>query len=254
MDKKRFEEGMAYAEKNYKAADSHLHLDKKLFLNELDLSGKEILDFGCGMGGMSLWIAENWDCKVTALDIDPFHIKIAKALKEKYNRNNISFSEQNILEKPLDKKFDFITLFDVAEHIDVNILKDIFKTLNSHLKEDGKIYISYPPWDGPWGSHLNTITSFPWPQFLPKKYLFKMLDERNQATVGRNDVKTNYLELNHLRPGMLRRLMKEAGFEQTRRISHSIMNRIGIFKNINFNVFPFKYIVSKELVFFRKAR
>lgn len=250
MNKERFEEGMAYAEKNYKAEDSHLHLDKSLFLNEIDLNGKDVLDFGCGMGGMSLWIAENWDCKVTALDIDPFHIEIANALQAKYKHENVTFSEQNILEQPMDKKFDFITLFDVAEHIDVKILKDIFKALKQHLKEGGKIFISYPPWDGPWGSHLDKITSFPWPQFLPKKYLNKMLDERNHPTVGRNDVKTDYLELNHLRPKMLKNLMKEAGLKQTRRISYSKLNKIGIFKNINFNGFPFKYIVSKELVFF----
>ena len=68
-----YQEGIQYAEQNFlDESANHLKVDKALIREKFDLSGKRVLDFGCGMGGMSLWYAKNWDCEVLGLDIDVY--------------------------------------------------------------------------------------------------------------------------------------------------------------------------------------
>lgn len=45
---------------------------------DIDLSGKKVLDFGCGLGGYALYLAENYNAIVTGVDIDPMLIKEAQ--------------------------------------------------------------------------------------------------------------------------------------------------------------------------------
>ena len=62
-------QGMGYAEDNYLNDDaSHLIVDKQLIPTLMDLNGKRIIDFGCGMGGMTLWYASKWDCEIYGVD------------------------------------------------------------------------------------------------------------------------------------------------------------------------------------------
>ena len=138
MTEEQYKEGIAYSEDNFQNDEApHLKIDKQLIRDKFNLNGKKILDFGCGMGGMSLWYATNWDCEVYALDIDNNHIQIAEHLKDKYQVKNVTFSQRNILEDHLkeNEKFDFVFLNDVAEHIDYPILTEIFKQLKN-LSDD----------------------------------------------------------------------------------------------------------------------
>ena len=78
-------EGLNYAEQNFLDENAdHLKVDKRLVRKLLDLNGKRIMDFGCGMGGMTLWYAKNWDCEVHGVDIDGHHIEVANQIKEKH--------------------------------------------------------------------------------------------------------------------------------------------------------------------------
>ena len=112
LSPKQFEEGVAYAERNFtEDVDTHLYLDKILIKQQFDLNNKKILDFGCGMGGMAIWYATMYKkCQVYGLDIDPHHIKIAHHLIKKHKVSNIICEKRNILEDPLrnDERFDYI--------------------------------------------------------------------------------------------------------------------------------------------------
>ena len=121
-----YQEGIAYAEQNFlNEAANHLRVDKQLLRENFDLNNKKVLDFGCGMGGMTLWYASNWDCQVFGVDIDRHHIKIANDLKERHHVKNASFEVRNVLDRPFDEKFDFIVLNDVADHFQLPIGKQI---------------------------------------------------------------------------------------------------------------------------------
>ncbi len=255
MTKALYQEGLAYAEMNFlDGKASHLHVDKRLMREKFDLNHKKILDFGCGMGGMSLWYASNWDCQVYGMDIDRHHIAIANELKLKHGLGNIHFEVRNILENPLEEKMDFIVLNDVAEHIQLPILKKVFQTLSESLADGGQIFVSYPPWRSPYASHVQHVVRIPWCQFLPDRILLPMIERNNRPIVGEeeSDLLQAYKGLNHLTHKKLIQTIEGSGLTQVYRKSHSFINKISFLKNINLNFFPLDFLVTKEFLLLEK--
>jgi 2-polyprenyl-3-methyl-5-hydroxy-6-metoxy-1,4-benzoquinol methylase len=246
----QFTEGVAYARNNFQAEDSHLILDKALIKDKFDLTGMKVLDFGCGMGGMTLWYAKNWNCEVTGVDIDNHHITIAQHLQQELNIDNARFEKRNILQNPFTEKFDLVFINDVVEHIEINLLRRMLASVKKSLARGGKIFISYPPWRSPYASHLTHIIKIPWCQFLPKPILNKMLEERNHIIVGEEEgtIKEVYTNLNHLTPTKLEEILNANGLRTLFRKSHTILNRATLLKKYNINFFPFDFLVTKEFL------
>ena len=97
MTQAMYNEGISYAEQNFMdETANHLKVDKELIRSKFDLDDKKILDFGCGMGGMSLWYAKNFDCQVHGVDIDGHHVRIANDLKGRHDVRNVEFEVRNI--------------------------------------------------------------------------------------------------------------------------------------------------------------
>lgn len=244
-------EGLAYAERNFLEEDSHLMLDKAFIEKYYDLSGKKVLDFGCGMGGMTLWMDSHYNCDIKGIDIDSNHIEIANTLKSKHKKDHVQFILQDIVQYPLEEKFDYIFLNDVAEHIHPDYLQPIFTQLQKHLTPNGIIFVSYPPWEGPYASHLNSIFRIPWSQYWPKGIMIPMLKKRNRILVGEKDLMSEYFELNHLNHKKLKSITQKANLKMERRMSHCKLNKLPGLANSNFSFFPFKYLITKELVVLR---
>ncbi|MCU0348722.1 MAG: class I SAM-dependent methyltransferase [Saprospiraceae bacterium] len=243
--------GLQYAENNFLDEHArHLHLDKQLLRSRYDLNGKKVLDFGCGMGGMTLWYAKNWDCTVHGVDLDPAHVQVAEFLKEKYGLQNVKFHCQDVLEKPLTDKYDFIVLNDVVEHIPMPVLEKIILQLRGSLAEGGVIFLSFPPWRSPYASHVTSAVGLPWCQFLPQKMLYRMIEKKNSHITGaiESDLLSAYKGLNHLTFNRLENLTSKAGLKTRWRKSHCLLNRVPAFKNVNFRVFPLDFLVTKEFV------
>lgn len=253
MTQEQFDEGVAYSEDNFKNNNApHLKIDKALIKEKFDLTGKRILDFGCGMGGMSLWYATNWDCTVYALDIDRHHITISNHIKEKHRINNVTFDKRNILDDPLreDERFDYIFLNDVAEHIAYPILQEIFIQLEKGLAPGGKIFVTYPPWKSPYASHVTHAVKIPWCQYLPEGMLMGLIEKNNMPIVGEeeSDLVQAYKGLNHLTHKKLMEVVEKAQLKPIFRKSHCILNRLPGLGNTNINFFPFDYLVTKEFL------
>ncbi len=258
MTQEQFEEGVKYSEDNFQNDDApHLKIDKQLIREKFDLTGKRILDFGCGMGGMSVWYATNWDCEVYALDIDAHHITISQHLKEKHKVDNVTFDKRNVLDDPLreDERFDYIFLNDVAEHIQYPILEAIFKQLKTGLAEGGKIFVTYPPWKSPYASHVVHAVKVPWCQYLPEGMLMKMIEKNNLQIVGEeeSDLIQAYKGLNHLTHEKLMKVVTSAGLKPVYRKTHCLLNKLPGLNNVNINFFPFSYLVTKEFFLLEKA-
>lgn len=248
-------EGLEYAEKNFLGnKKSHLELDKCILKKHFDLKGKDVLDFGCGMGSTSLWMAHEMNAHVDGVDLDPNHIYIARELNRKFNVPNVRFERRNILESPIAKQYDFIILNDVIEHIKETWIPPILDMLiHRNLKNKGIIFFSYPPWEGPYASHLNHVIKIPWVQFLPDRYIMSVIRRKNRKLVGSKDLLTEYRELNHMTHKKLMTFLAGLPVERVFRYSHSIFNRLSIFRETNLNIFPFSYLVSKELIALRKV-
>jgi 2-polyprenyl-3-methyl-5-hydroxy-6-metoxy-1,4-benzoquinol methylase len=252
-------QSMMYAESNFIDDNAkHLHVDKTFIRNNFDLNGKKILDFGSGMGGMSLWYAQNWDCQVYGVDIDGQHVGIANSLKNKHNIQKVTFEKRDITSHPLPPQlngtFDVIFLNDVAEHIPYPVLDKIFAEFHRLLSPKGRIFVSYPPWQSPYASHVTRVTHLPWCQFLPQNILLKWIEKKNMVITGEHesDLLEAYKGLNHLTHSNLMDVTEKAGFKVQKRISHSLLRKLPILKSINPNIFPLKYLISKEIVILGK--
>jgi len=251
-----FAEGMAYAEENFLNQQAeHLKLDKSLIRQRFNLDDKKVLDFGCGMGGMTLWYATNWKCSVHGFDIDSHHIKIAKSLQEKHSVKNVVFEKRNILDNPTKEKYDLIFMNDVAEHISFPILEKILAQLAKSLSSDGKLFVTFPPWRSPYASHLNHVIKIPWVQFLPKSVLYKLIDKNNHSIVGEleGDLKSAYEGLNHLTYSKLKKICNSAGLKETYRKSHCFLNKLPGMKDKNLSFFPFDFLITKEFLELKSA-
>lgn len=250
-------EAFDYAIRNYcSETDTHLHLDKLFIQKNFNLNGKRILDFGSGMGSMPLWYKSNWDCEVTCIDIDKNHLEISKKLFENFGVKDIKLECRDITKHPLQEKFDFIVLTDVVEHIDLNILPDILKQLENALAKGGKIFVSFPPWQGPYASHVEHIIGFKWCQFIPDSILIPIIKKRNRDLAGsiEKTLVDAYLGLNKMTFGKLMNIISiHTNLRLTARNAHSVLNKIPFFRHINFTVFPLNFLISKEILIFEHS-
>lgn len=253
LDPAMLKEGLEYAENNFLSTKSHLYLDKQILKRHFDLRGKDVLDFGCGMGNTSLWVAKEMGAKVDGFDLDPNHITVAMELNRKHKISGVYFELRNIIEVPIDKQYDFIMLNDVIEHIREEWIPGILDTLiNRNLKPGGIIFFSYPPWEGPHASHLQRAIRIPWIQFFPQKYVYTLIEQNNRKLVGSKDLMTEYLELNHMTHKKLMSYLKPFALKKIFRYSHTKFNSLSVLKKASLNFFPFNYIITKELIAFKK--
>ena len=248
-------EGLNYAEQNFLDENAdHLKVDKRLVRQLLDLNGKRIMDFGCGMGGMTLWYASNWECEVYGVDIDGHHIQVAKQIQQKYQVQNVHFVQRNVIENPLEGTFDYIFLNDVIEHIPLDVLEHIFLQLEKVLSPKGRIFISYPPWKSPYASHLNHVIKIPWCQFLPSAILDDLIEKNNHPIVGEleSDLKEAYKGLNHMTHQKITRIIAKTSLKTIYRKSHCILNKFPGLHKMNFRLFPLNYLITKEFLMLGK--
>ena len=184
----RFDNPFAYSEYEYKLA-------RDFIIPELDcigmnLKGKKLADVGCGFGGCSVAFAES-KVKCTSFDLSKHQIEIANKFA-KLKKVKIRFFIDNICNLKTKGNFDVIIFRDVVEYVD-NPIKAL-KSLKKMLNRRGLIYITFPPWYGPYGGHQHhpdSITRFmPFVHLLPKCIYFNMLKNKRGLMIK----ETNYLE------------------------------------------------------------
>ncbi len=252
MDPLLFQEGIAYAEQNL-GENSHLWLDKKILKENFHLQNRQVLDFGCGMGNMSIWMAMEMGCQVDGFDIDENHIEVCRAMQKKYPCD-VRFELRNIINDPVDRQYDLILLNDVIEHLNPEWIPGILTTLvRINLKDGGVLFISYPPWEGPQASHMQRAIRIPWLQYFPERWVIRKIARNNRQTVGRFDLLEEYLALNHMCPKMLEGYLRDLPIRKIIRRSYTKLNRLPLLGQINFNFFPAKFLVTKEFLVMVKS-
>jgi len=129
-----FKEAMKYRYEIYAPWLKHL-------IDGLDVSGKKILEIGCGMGMDLLQFAKK-GAKVVGVDLVPRHIKLANRLFEieKINSEDYEIFQADAEDLPLtDRTFDLVYSFGVLHHTP-NIERAIDEIWRI-LKLDGRIII-----------------------------------------------------------------------------------------------------------------
>lgn len=102
-----------------------------------ELTGKSLLDIGCGIGGPSRTLSLEYGCKVTGLDLTREFIDAANMLNDLTRlRGEVTFIHGSALEIPSeDNSFDIVWM----QHVGMNIKDkhELFSEIKRVLKNNG---------------------------------------------------------------------------------------------------------------------
>ncbi len=122
------------------------HIAAKLKLDRPDL---EVLDIGCGWGGMALTLAQEFGARVTGITLSEEQLAAAKAraaaagLSERVKFELIDY-------RAMQRQFDRIVSVGMFEHVGVPNYQTFFETVKRCLKPDGVMLLhSIGRFDGP---------------------------------------------------------------------------------------------------------
>ncbi|CAK7192035.1 Cyclopropane-fatty-acyl-phospholipid synthase [Commensalibacter sp. Nvir] len=122
------------------------HIASKLYLNKTELT---ILDIGCGWGGMALYLAKNFDARVTGITLSKEQLQVAqeRAVAEGL-QDKVHFELQDY--RLINSKYDRIVSVGMFEHVGVRFYNEFFRDIKKLLKEDGVMLLhSIGRSDGP---------------------------------------------------------------------------------------------------------
>lgn len=134
-------------------SDRNYTYQSLIFLSTRFIKPKsKILDLGCGVGTMSMWLASKGN-DVVGLDVSQSAVNLANLSKKALNLKSVSFISGDVLKTSFKKsRFDAVVCSEVIEHI-----KDDRRLLiksYSLLKKNGVLLLSTPLESAPlnrWG-------------------------------------------------------------------------------------------------------
>jgi len=126
-----------YASVLLRKEDRHVQM-QKLFPKDLNENSK-ILDYGCGMGGISQLFYDKYHCYIDGVEISKNELEKAKLTFG--NNKNINFLLLNEFLFP-EKHYDLVFSSQVIEHVH-NTGNYLYK-INKMIKDDGYLLIGLP--------------------------------------------------------------------------------------------------------------
>jgi cyclopropane fatty-acyl-phospholipid synthase-like methyltransferase len=125
---------------DYLAVERSRHRMVYSHLDRYIRPGSSVLDIGCGTGLTSRHIASH-KCKVVGVDLSPSLIDFAKS---RNNGFDIEYVVADIAHWDDPRKFDYIVMVDVAEHILPDSVGDLMSVLNRVSHPDTVLLLHIP--------------------------------------------------------------------------------------------------------------
>jgi tocopherol O-methyltransferase len=98
-----------------------------------------VLDIGCGIGGTSIWLAKNYNCRVTGITVSSVQVKIAEELASKMVGPKPKFLLCDAEDFPETSKYDILWSVEVLSHLERR--KMFFEKCSRILKNKGRFVI-----------------------------------------------------------------------------------------------------------------
>lgn len=137
--------------------------------SDQDVRGRDVLDFGCGDGALSWYLAGSKSPRrVIGVDLNPDALERARATRPVASLPagvEVEFALGSVAMLPVpDCSIDTLVAFDCLEHVmsPLPILQDWYRV----LRPGGKCLIEWFPYKGPWGPHMDSLIPIPWAHYL----------------------------------------------------------------------------------------
>ncbi|MCB9194912.1 MAG: class I SAM-dependent methyltransferase [Flavobacteriales bacterium] len=105
--------------------------------------GDSVLEIGCGVGTVTYLISKI--VKTGFIHANDLSDKSVQASKKRLSfYKNIEFSSGDFIFQNINRKFDWIVLPDVLEHIPIENHPRLFEKIEDSLAENGKVFIHIP--------------------------------------------------------------------------------------------------------------
>lgn len=125
-----------------------------------DFSGKRVIDFGCGRGGMVQRLMEAGASSALGIELDEDYVNFARQKVASQWDGRAQFALADIRETPVETA-DIVVSSDTFEH--VMSLPDTLRSVVAACKPGGEIFIGFSPlWHSPFGHHRFIASRIPW--------------------------------------------------------------------------------------------
>jgi ubiquinone/menaquinone biosynthesis C-methylase UbiE len=173
--------------------DNALNLLTRAFpnFNAIVVSGKRVVDLGCGVGYQSIALVKKYGCSVVGVDSNQ---KTLRKAIENANNHNISSKELSFVESispDMLNSFDVVISQNSFEHF-ANPAK-VLDEMGNLLNDSGIILLTFgPPWLAPYGNHMHFFCKVPWMNVLfPEEVVMKVRSHfRNDGAKRYEDVES----------------------------------------------------------------
>jgi ubiquinone/menaquinone biosynthesis C-methylase UbiE len=160
------------------------------FVSDKDITGKNILDIGCGFGWFELNMLNRGVKQIAGIEISAEDLKTAKTIKDR----RAIFRVGGALKLPFpDNYFNTVVAWEVIEHIPKNTEDKMFKEVQRVLKKSGTFYLSTP-----YNSFWSTISDPAWWLIGHRHYSRRklvILGKKSNFTVKEVYIKGRYWNL-----------------------------------------------------------
>lgn len=118
------------------------HIGQMFAAGVCPVGGKDVLEFGCNIGATSIVLA-HYGARVTAVDISPAHLEVARLNTKRYGSAGIRFELLQEGERlPFaDAQFEVITCNSVLEYVRPELLAGVQRELDRVLKPGGLLLV-----------------------------------------------------------------------------------------------------------------
>jgi SAM-dependent methyltransferase len=161
-----------------------------------DLTGKTVLDVGCGQGGLCIDLAQAGAEKVVGVDIESRVIEFARESTRLHYPDLLSRVDFRLIDLAgfdPSPQFDIIVSKDSFEHI-VDI-PAMFREMKQRLKPGGRLYIGFGPlYNSINGAHSERLL-IPWGHlFMPESLYLKFVSwDRHHPLASPKDFQLNMM-------------------------------------------------------------